>query len=504
MIEEADGFAQVFPEHKYAIVKALQERGHLVGMTGDGVNDAPALKQADVGIAVSGATDAARAAAGLILTAPGLSVIIKGIEEARRIFERMMSYTLYRIAMTLDIMVFIVLGDHRLRLLPVDAGDDHHAGAAGRRADHDDRLRQCGCAAAAGSLGHGPRAGQGFLGPRRARGRRKASACSYIGHNSSRSSMPQTLQTLLFLQLVVGGHLMLFRDPRQGPLWRRPYPAAPRSSGRSSATQVVAALICGFGCLVPALSWELIGLVWLYNLAWMVCRRDEMCAYRELERRSRQSTPFLARLKHAAACAARPRELSRLSSRQSFMDYRKRFLVKPERKTPPRAHRSVLSGAIMRQHKAPPGRTDLYLQKLTRLQSLLYAEKRHSMLIVLQALDAAGKDGTINHVFAAFNPQGCPVPASSSRHPTELAHDFLWRIHPHTPRRGRDRDLQPLPLRGCAGHPRAQADRQGDLDRALRPDPRFRGGARRTAARRSSSSSCTSARRNSSRASRSG
>jgi hypothetical protein len=77
-IEEADGFAQVFPEHKYAIVKILQENGHIVGMTGDGVNDAPALKQADAGIAVSGATEAARAAAALILTAPGLSVIIEG------------------------------------------------------------------------------------------------------------------------------------------------------------------------------------------------------------------------------------------------------------------------------------------------------------------------------------------------------------------------------------------------------------------------------------------
>jgi H+-transporting ATPase len=103
-VENAGGFAEVFPEHKYAIVKVLQEGGHLVGMTGDGVNDAPALKQADVGIAVSGASDAARAAASLILTDPGLSVIIQGIAEARRIFHRMMSYTLYRIAMTTDIM----------------------------------------------------------------------------------------------------------------------------------------------------------------------------------------------------------------------------------------------------------------------------------------------------------------------------------------------------------------------------------------------------------------
>jgi H+-transporting ATPase len=120
-IEAADGFAQVFPEHKYAIVKILQENGHIVGMTGDGVNDAPALKQADVGIAVSGATEAARAAAALILTAPGLSVIIEGIAEARRIFERMTSYVLYRIAMTIAIMVFVVLASIYYHFFPLTA-----------------------------------------------------------------------------------------------------------------------------------------------------------------------------------------------------------------------------------------------------------------------------------------------------------------------------------------------------------------------------------------------
>ena len=99
----ADGFGRVFPEHKYGIVKALQDRDHVVAMTGDGVNDAPALKQADCGIAVSGATDAARAAAALILTAPGLSTIIDAIDEARKIFERIINYILFRVAMTLDI-----------------------------------------------------------------------------------------------------------------------------------------------------------------------------------------------------------------------------------------------------------------------------------------------------------------------------------------------------------------------------------------------------------------
>ena len=90
-IEQADGFAQVYPEHKYHIVDVLQQHGHVVGMTGDGVNDAPALKKADVGIAVSGATDAARAAADIVLLSPGLSVIINAIEESRKIFQRMTS-----------------------------------------------------------------------------------------------------------------------------------------------------------------------------------------------------------------------------------------------------------------------------------------------------------------------------------------------------------------------------------------------------------------------------
>src|SRR5271169_1003773 len=120
-IEQADGFARVFPEHKYAIVKALQARGHLVAMTGDGVNDAPALKQADCGTAVSGATDAARGAAALILTAPGLSVIDKAIDEARRIFGRITSYTIYRVALTMDIMFVVVLSTIFLNFAPLTA-----------------------------------------------------------------------------------------------------------------------------------------------------------------------------------------------------------------------------------------------------------------------------------------------------------------------------------------------------------------------------------------------
>ena len=109
LIEGAHGFAQVYPEDKYFIVDELQKADHIVGMTGDGVNDAPALKKADCGIAVSGATDAARAAADIVLTAPGLHVIVDAIKQSRRIFERMKSYSIYRIAETIRVIIFMTL-----------------------------------------------------------------------------------------------------------------------------------------------------------------------------------------------------------------------------------------------------------------------------------------------------------------------------------------------------------------------------------------------------------
>jgi len=104
LVYNTDGFAQVFPEHKFEIVKQLQIRGHVVGMTGDGVNDAPALSQANIGIAVDDATDAARAAADIVLVSPGLSVIIEAIRGSREIFQRMKNYAMYSIAMTVRIV----------------------------------------------------------------------------------------------------------------------------------------------------------------------------------------------------------------------------------------------------------------------------------------------------------------------------------------------------------------------------------------------------------------
>ncbi|KAL4890535.1 hypothetical protein BDV59DRAFT_209669 [Aspergillus ambiguus] len=108
-VEGADGFAEVFPQHKYNVVEILQKRGYLVAMTGDGVNDAPSLKKADAGIAVSNSSDAARTAADIVFIGPGLSNIINALKTSRQIFHRMHAYVIYRIALSLHLEIFLGL-----------------------------------------------------------------------------------------------------------------------------------------------------------------------------------------------------------------------------------------------------------------------------------------------------------------------------------------------------------------------------------------------------------
>lgn len=108
-VERADGFAEVFPEHKYTVVEMLQQRGHLTAMTGDGVNDAPSLKKADCGIAVEGSSEAAQAAADIVFLAPGLSTIVLAIKTSRQIFQRMKAYIQYRIALCLHLEIYLTL-----------------------------------------------------------------------------------------------------------------------------------------------------------------------------------------------------------------------------------------------------------------------------------------------------------------------------------------------------------------------------------------------------------
>jgi H+-transporting ATPase len=274
-IERADGFARVFPEHKYAIVKALQARGHLVAMTGDGVNDAPALKQADCGTAVSGATDAARGAAALVLTAPGLSVINNAIDEARRIFGRITSYTIYRIALTMDIMFVVVLSTIFLHFTPLTAvmivimsllddipimaiAYDNTPVSAAPIRWHMPRL--LGIAAVLGLFSIVETFGLLLIGIRVLS---HPQLQEYFGLTSDGE-----LRTVIFLQLVAGGHLLLFVTRTERWFLLPPFPAAALVIA-IALTQVVAVLMCAFGWPMPPIPWTLIGWVWVYNIAWM-------------------------------------------------------------------------------------------------------------------------------------------------------------------------------------------------------------------------------------------
>ncbi|WOO39592.1 plasma-membrane proton-efflux P-type ATPase [Rubellicoccus peritrichatus] len=300
-IETADGFAEVFPEHKYGIVKALQERGRIVGMTGDGVNDAPALKQAEVGIAVSGATDAARGAAALILTAPGLSVIIKAVEIARQIFERMMSYTIYRVAMTIDIMVFVVLS---MLIFPTVAGHSFYpltpimiillallddipimtiAYDKTRIDPKPVRWEMPKVLTIASTLG-GLSVVQTF-------------GLLWLAMNVFQLDKdPAHLQTMLFLQLVVAGHLLLFVTRTAKFFFAPPLPSWQLFSA-IAATQIVAMLICGMGWLVPQIAWSWIGYIWLYNLVWFIgLDVVKVMLYRLLDHRAKHQETALNRM----------------------------------------------------------------------------------------------------------------------------------------------------------------------------------------------------------------
>jgi H+-transporting ATPase len=274
-IERADGFARVFPEHKYAIVKALQARGHIVAMTGDGVNDAPALKQADCGTAVSGATDAARSAAALVLTAPGLSVINSAIDEARRIFGRITSYTIYRVALTMDIMFVVVLSTIFLDFGPLTAImivimsllDDAPimAIAYDNTPVSPKPIRWqmpwlLGVSVVLGLFSIIETFGLLLIGIRVVT---HPHLSEYFGLMTE-----DQLQTMMFLQIVAGGHLLLFITRTQRWFFLPPFPAMPLVVA-IVLTQIVALLMCGFGWLVPAIPWSLIGWIWVYNIAWM-------------------------------------------------------------------------------------------------------------------------------------------------------------------------------------------------------------------------------------------
>ena len=293
-IERATGVARVFPEHKFRIVKALQdEAGHIVGMTGDGVNDAPALKQADVGIAVSGATDAARAAADLVLTAPGLTVITAAIEEARRIFERMTSYATYRIAETIRVLLFMALAIVVFDFYPVTAvmivllailndfpimmiAYDHVTVA--RRPVRWNMQRVLTVASVLGVIG-------------------VVETFVLFWFVDDYLKLPRELtQSILFLKLLIAGHLTIYVTRQQGWFWQRPWPGL-RLFATCEATQVLGTLVAVYGLFMQPIGWRWALAVWAYALVWLPLESAAAVAVRRtLDRSSKSGQRRLARV----------------------------------------------------------------------------------------------------------------------------------------------------------------------------------------------------------------
>ena len=265
-ILKAEGFAEVFPEHKFTIVRTFQRAGHIVGMTGDGVNDAPALKQADVGIAVSGATDVARAAADLVLTEPGLSVIARAMEEARRIFERMTSYAIYRIAETIRVLLFMTASILIFNFYPVTAimivllailndvpimaiaYDNVRVSPTPVRWD---MRRVLTISTVLGVLGV-----------------IASFSLFWIGERVFGLPRP-TIQTLIFLKLLVAGHFTIYLTRNPNWFWKRPWPNW-KLVVAGESTKIIGTLAAVYGWLMPPIGWGYAGFVWGYAILWFV------------------------------------------------------------------------------------------------------------------------------------------------------------------------------------------------------------------------------------------
>ena len=265
MIEDVDIFAEVVPEDKYRIVDALQKGGHIVGMTGDGVNDAPALRKADCGIAVSGATDAARAAADIILLAPGLGVINEAMKQARITFERMRSYATFRIAETIRIVLFVALSILVFDFYPITAlmivllallndipilaiaYDRTRIARAPVRWNMHELLTVSTLLGLTGVM-------SSFL-------------LFYL--LEGRGLSEEFIRTVLFLKLIVAGHSTLYVTRVDGWFWQRPWPS-PILFWATFGTEIAGTVIAAEGWLVAPIGWEAALWVWAYALVWFL------------------------------------------------------------------------------------------------------------------------------------------------------------------------------------------------------------------------------------------
>ena len=265
VVEEAEGFAEVFPEHKYRIVELLQEKGHVVGMTGDGVNDAPALKKANAGIAVEGATDAAKSAAAIVLTKPGLSVIIDAIKESRMIFQRMTNYCIYRIAETIRILFFMTASILVFQFFPINAlmlvllallNDLPIMTIAYDNVKYSDKPEKWNMRTLLGIAT--------FLG---VIGVFSTFGMLYIGLVVLKLNLV-VLQSFIYLKLAVAGNMTVFVARTKGHFWS--VKPSKQLLFACIAVQFTAIIITVYGVLLPAMGWGLAALVWGYAFVFFV------------------------------------------------------------------------------------------------------------------------------------------------------------------------------------------------------------------------------------------
>ncbi len=287
IVEEADGFAQVYPEHKFHIVELLQEKGHITGMTGDGVNDAPALKEADAGIAVAGATDAAKSAADIVLTIPGLSVIIDALEQSRMIFQRMTSYSIYRIAETIRVLFFIAIVILVFNVFPITAlmiillalfNDAPIMAIATDNVLYSDEPEKWDMrivlelATFLGIIGVFFTFGLFFYA------------------ESGLKLSTGEIQSLVFLKLAVAGHLTIFLTRTRGPFWSiKPSGALLWSA---VVTKLIATLFVVYGWFVTPIGWKMAGYIWAYAIvAFLITDVIKVQLYKLLDHRDIQLHP---------------------------------------------------------------------------------------------------------------------------------------------------------------------------------------------------------------------
>ena len=264
-LESVDVFAEVLPEDKYMIIDRLQRSGHIVGMTGDGVNDAPALKKADCGFAVSNATDAARAAADIILTSPGISVINHAIEQARITFERMKSYATFRVAETIRIILFMTLCIVIFDFYPITAlmiillallndipilaiaYDNTKVSEKPVRWKMNTLLTMSTILGISGVI-------SSFL---------------LFFYLRQQGLDEELIQSLIFLKLIIAGHSTIYITRVENWFWKRPWPS-PLLFFATFGTEILGTFIAVYGLFITPIGWEYAIYIWAYALVWFL------------------------------------------------------------------------------------------------------------------------------------------------------------------------------------------------------------------------------------------